>query len=232
MNKLISIVISKIKREPFYIDTNIPANYLLILVFNRFIMLMRGCLCFPFRRTRIYIGNNTVLKARSVFSFGKNVTISANCYIDSLSSDGVVLGDNVSLGKNITIEATGSIKTIGKGLKVGSNVGLGSYNFFGCAGGIEIGDDTIMGNFISMHSENHNYENATIPIRLQGVNHKGIKIGNNCWIGAKVTILDGAIVEDGCIIAAGALLTEGRYQENGIYGGVPAKLLKTRKYNV
>jgi acetyltransferase-like isoleucine patch superfamily enzyme len=53
-------------------------------------------------------------------------------------------------------------------------------------------------------------------------------LDKNCWIGAKVTILDGAIIEDGCIVAAGSLITTGRYNANGIYGGVPAKLLKYR----
>jgi acetyltransferase-like isoleucine patch superfamily enzyme len=107
-------------------------------------------------------------------------------------------------------------------------VGLGSNNFYGCAGGIEIGDDTIIGNFVSLHAENHNYEDLDRLIRLQGVKHIGIKIGKNCWIGAKVTILDGAIIEDGCVIAAGALVPAGVYRSNGIYGGVPSRLIKYR----
>ena len=67
-----------------------------------------------------------------------------------------------------------------------------------------------------------------VPIRHQGVVRKGIKIGSNCWIGAKSTILDGVVLGDGCIVAAGAVLIEGRYEHNGIYGGVPAKLIKYR----
>jgi len=91
-----------------------------------------------------------------------------------------------------------------------------------------IGDDTIVGNFVSFHSENHNYDRSDVPIRLQGVNHSGINVGSNCWIGAKSTILDGAVIHNGCIIAAGAVVRAGVYAANGIYGGVPAKLLKMR----
>ena len=116
---------------------------------------------------------------------------------------------------------------LGKGLIVGDNVGLGTHGFWGCAGGIEIGSDVIFGNYVSLHSENHNFKDLIKPIRLQGVNHKGIKIGSNCWIGSKVTILDGATIGNGCIIAAGAVL-KGIFPDNVIIGGVPARILKYR----
>jgi acetyltransferase-like isoleucine patch superfamily enzyme len=95
-------------------------------------------------------------------------------------------------------------------------------------GGIEIGDDTIFGNYVSMHSENHNFNELSIPIRLQGVNRKGIKIGNNCWIGAKTTILDNVTIGNGCVIAAGSVVVAGIYEDNGIYAGIPAKLIRYR----
>ena len=135
---------------------------------------------------------------------------------------------NVSLGKFTTIECTGSLKFIGDGLYVGNNVGLGTHGFFGCAGGVRIGNDTIFGNFVSIHSENHNFSDPDTPIRLQGVNRLGIVIGSNCWIGAKVTILDGVIIENGVVIAAGSLLTKGYYKKDSIYAGVPAKFIKMR----
>lgn len=53
---------------------------------------------------------------------------------------------------------------------IGNNVGLGSHGYFGCGVGyLEIGDDCIFGNYVSIHPENHNFNNLDIPIRLQGV---------------------------------------------------------------
>lgn len=78
-----------------------------------------------------------------------------------------------------------------------------------------------------MYPENHNYKDSDIPIRLQGVNHKGIKIGNGCWIGAKTTILDGTEIGDGCVIAAGAVVS-GKFPKNVVIGGIPAKIIKQR----
>ena len=156
------------------------------------------------------------------------MVISENCYIDALSTDGILFGKNVSIGSYTCIECSGTLRDIGKGLTVGSNVGLGRNCFYGCAGGIKIGSNTIIGNFVSMHSENHNFSKNDIPIRLQGVNRKGITIGENCWIGAKVTVLDGTEVGNGCVVAAGAVLSGKIYPSNSIIGGVPAKVIKNR----
>ena len=51
-------------------------------------------------------------------------------------------------------------------------------------------------------------------------------IGNNIWIGAKVTLLDGSKVGDNSVIAAGAVVS-GVFPNNVVIGGVPAKILKT-----
>ena len=127
------------------------------------------------------------------------------------------------------IELTGSMKLIGQGMIIGNNVGLGSHGHYGSGAGLlEIGDYTIFGNYVSIHPENHNYSDLSIPIKLQGVNGKGIKIGNDCWIGAKVTILDGTVIGDHSIVAAGAVVT-GKFPPYSIIGGVPAKIIKMRK---
>lgn len=220
-------LISKIKGTEYSLDKRIPLSYLLNLLLHKGICLIWGFFVFK-KSERAFLHVSSQIKCVNMIKYDSNLNIDKNCQIDALSRDGIIFGRNVSIGKNTTIECTGSLKSLGKGLIIGDNVGLGTNGFWGCAGGVEIGSDTIFGNFVSIHSENHNFKSLDIPIRLQGVNRKGIKIGNNCWIGAKATILDGAIIEDGCIIAAGALVISGRYKSNGIYGGVPAKLIKYR----
>jgi acetyltransferase-like isoleucine patch superfamily enzyme len=227
MRKIINYLITKIKKEKFEIDYRIPIKYLIHFFVSKFFALINGFVLFH-RKTPAYIHFTSTIKCRSKVIYSRNLIIDRGCFINALSEEGIQLGNNVSIGKFTVIECTGSLLNIGKGLQVGNNVGLGTHGFFGCAGGIVIGDDTIFGNFVSMHSENHNFKNLETPIRLQGVNRKGITIGKNCWIGAKVTILDGVIIKDGCIVAAGSVVTDGIYSANGIYGGVPAKLIKYR----
>lgn len=54
-----------------------------------------------------------------------------------------------------------------------------------------------------------------------------ITIGNDVWIGARVTLLDGITIGDGAIVAAGSLVNKD-VPPYSIYGGVPAKEIKKR----
>lgn len=224
---IVEKIISRMKKEPFVLDRNVPLVVLGTIIFERLLMRIRGALYF---RTRgaLYIGKNCTIRSKSRITFGTGVSIQKECHIDALSTEGIRFGNNVSIQRGTTIECTGTIKQLGKGLVIGNNVGIGAHSYVGCAGGITIGDDTITGNYVTFHAENHNYENPDIPIRLQGVNRKGISVGKNCWLGAKVTILDGAVIEDGCIIAAGAVVRNGFYEKNSILAGVPARIIKNR----
>lgn len=226
-NKLNS-VISKWKGHEYRIDPNIPTSHLLKLAIIRFLMQVYGAVSGVKNKRHFFLSFSAKIRCRSRLRVGHSVTIEQNVYINALSADGITLGNNVSIGRNTRIEGTGSLKHLGKGLKTGHNVGLGADCFYGCAGGITIGDDTIVGNYVSFHSENHVFEKPDRPIHLQGVSHQGIVIGKNCWIGAKATILDGVVLQDGSVVAAGAVLTAGVYAANGIYGGVPAVFIKPR----
>lgn len=227
LHDIMEKMISSIKKEPFTLDRNVPLTVLGAIIIERLFMRMRGFIILNSKGS-LYLGKNCTVKSKSKIRFGINVSIQNNCDIDALSIEGITFGDNVSIQKRTIIVCSGTIKQLGKGLVIGNNVGIGSNSFLGCAGGITIGDDTITGNFVSFHAENHNYENPDIPIRLQGVNRIGIMVGKNCWIGAKATILDGAVIKDGCIVAAGAVVRNGVYEENSILAGVPAKIIKNR----
>lgn len=50
-------------------------------------------------------------------------------------------------------------------------------------------------------------------------------IGNDVWIGAKSTVMDGVSIGDGAIVAAGAVVTKD-VPPYAIVGGVPAKVIK------
>jgi len=226
--KIINAYVSRVKGESYVIDARVPTGYLLRTSIAWAIMKLRGRLLFIGHRQYPFVGRAATIRCKGKMVFGKGVSIGGHAYLDALSSEGIRLGNNVSVGRGTRIECTGNLRFLGKGLRVEDNAGLGTDNFFGCAGGIHIGKDTIIGNFVSFHAENHIFSDPNVPIRLQGVEHRGIRVGSDCWIGAKCTILDGAVIEDGCIIAAGALVIAGTYQKNGIYGGVPARLLKHR----
>lgn len=204
--------------------TKLPISYLLEIYSERLLSLLYGCIRLR-RFGNIFIAPSTTIRCSSHLHLNKKVTIARNCYIDAFSLQGLTLGNNVYIGQNTTIICTGHISHVGIGIKIGNKVSLGTHGYYGGAGGVEIGDSTIFGNYVSIHPANHNYSDLSKPISEQGSTYKGIKIGAGCWIGSKATILDGTVIGNHCVIAAGAVVT-GDFPDNVVIGGVPAKIIK------
>ncbi|MFQ7300243.1 MAG: acyltransferase [Clostridium sp.] len=227
---IIEFFIRKIKGNNFELDNNINLWYLLAVVFNMIINLIRGNIKTLFIKKKgfsIFIGRRTKIRMKSKLTLGKGINIGSNVIIDGLSKEGVKIGNNVRIGDYTRILCTGTIRNIGKGFSIGDNCGIGENCFFGAAGGINIGNDVIMGQNIRFHSENHNFNEVNIPIRIQGVTNKGIKIGDDCWIGAGAVFLDGVSVGNGCVIGANTVVNK-NIPDNYIAVGNPVRLLKKR----
>lgn len=207
----------------YQIDPKIPQSLIVSVLIRRFCMLTRG-----FFKTgkKVFFGPNVILYNRKNIQFGKNVTIDKNCILDGYSEEKITFGDGVKIGAYSSLSSTSHMSKYGKGLKMGNNSAVGQFTEFGASGGIEIGNDVIMGSYVSFHSENHNFDDPSKLIREQGVTSKSIKIGNNIWVGAKVTFLDGCQVGDNSVVAAGAVVN-GVYPPNSVIGGIPAKIIKT-----
>jgi acetyltransferase-like isoleucine patch superfamily enzyme len=221
----------RLKGENYTLDPALPADALLDELLHRTACLLRGWrfrLWPPFRPGGLVFADAGVrLRNRSRIRCGRGVTLGRGVQVDGLSRDGVVLGDDVNIGPWTVIEATGVLSDLGCGVRIGSRCGLGAFSYIGGAGGVVIGDDVIMGQRVSFHSENHRFDRLDRPIREQGVTRRGIRIGNDCWVGANVTFLDGASVGDGCVIAAGAVV-RGELPSRSVCAGVPARVLRMR----
>jgi len=113
-------------------------------------------------------------------------------------------------------------------ISMGENVGIARDVVLDGRGGLEIDDDTLIGLESLIITSTHNHARIDIPISDQGTMSKPIKIGNNCWIGARAIILPGVTIGNGCIIGANAVVTTD-VPENVIAAGVPCKVIKSRK---
>jgi maltose O-acetyltransferase len=54
---------------------------------------------------------------------------------------------------------------------------------------------------------------------------KPVKIGNDCWLGANVTVCPGTIIGDNCVIGAGSVVTRD-IPANSFAAGVPCKVIR------
>ena len=208
--------------KTYDLDNNIPNQLVLSILVRRTKMMLRGLILV---RRKIFLGNSVKIYNKNNFKFGKGCTIEKQTTLDCYAIEKVVFGNTVKIGAFSTISTTSHLSKYGIGLSIGNFSAIGEYSYFGCAGGVVIGNDVIMGQYISFHSEDHNFFKKSKLIREQGVTSKGIVIGNNIWVGSEVTFLDGCIINDNSVVAAGAVVKD-KFPPNVIIGGVPAKIIK------
>ena len=113
-------------------------------------------------------------------------------------------------------------------LTMGERVTLNDNSYLACAGGVEIGNDVMIGHGVSILSNSHKFDRVDVPMNYQGESFGKVKIGNNVWIGAKATILKGVTIGDGAIIGAHSLVNKD-VMPNEIVGGAPARRIRMRE---
>ncbi|HET6313935.1 MAG TPA: DapH/DapD/GlmU-related protein, partial [Chloroflexia bacterium] len=175
----------------------------------------------------LFLGRNVSIRHAHLLRTGRGVVLDDNVFIDALGEWGVRLGDGVTIARGTVIKSSSVLWTASKGFVMGSNSSLGDYSFVGAAGGVRIGSNVLGGQRLSFHSENHNYEDATRPIREQGVRREGIVVEDDCWLGSGAIFLDGVTVGRGSVVAAGSVVTR-PVPAYSIVAGVPAKVIGRR----
>lgn len=117
-------------------------------------------------------------------------------------------------------------------IKIGQNCSFGRFNHISAINSIQIGKNLLTGRNVTICDNNHGkstYEDMISPPLSRHMYSKGgILIGNNVWIGDKVTILGNVKIGDGAIIAANSVVTKD-IPSFCVVGGNPAKVLKTIK---
>ena len=127
-------------------------------------------------------------------------------------------------GKNVNIEKNANISTkicIGNNSDIGTNAKISPY--------VYIGDNVMMGPDVNIYTRNHKFSDINIPMIEQGYeDYKEVIIGNDVWIGSRVTILPGVKIGDGVVIGASSVVTKD-IPAYCVVGGNPARVLKNRK---
>lgn len=126
-------------------------------------------------------------------------------------------------GANVNIERGAQFSwdlSIGDNSGVGVNAVISSH--------VVIGDDVMMGPECMMFTSNHGMDRTDIPMWRQPFSDpRPIMIGDDVWIGARVTILPGVHVGNGSVIGAGSVVTKD-VPPYSIVGGNPAKVIRMR----
>lgn len=223
--------IVRLRNPKFKFDESISSAMIMELIFDKTYMFVRAVMYHLLRLKKpglYFFGKGVSFYYFKNIQLGKWVKLDDYVFLGALGQQPLIIGNNSGIGAYSRIEISQSFNNIGRYITIGSNVGIGPYASLGGAGGLEIGDECIIGPYFSCHPENHNFHILEESIRHQGVTRVGIKVGRNCWVGAKVSILDGVEIGEGCVIAAGAVVTKS-FPAYSVIGGVPARWIKQRE---
>jgi maltose O-acetyltransferase len=128
-------------------------------------------------------------------------------------------GENVTVWDFVHIDRPAN-------LRLGSNVSINRYSTINATGGIVIGDDVLIGPYVLLQSQDHRFDESDVAFNQQGYARHPIRIGNNVWIGAKVTILAGVKVGDNVVIGAGSVVTSD-IPDGSLAVGAPARVIRS-----
>jgi len=173
----------------------------------------------------VAFGRNITLRHPHKIFIGDYSSIDDYAVLDAKGqrNQGIVIGQNVMVGRNTTLSCKEGSIYLKDFVNISANCSLLSETL------ISVGKYTFLaGHCYLVAGGSHGFERADIPIMFQpSLTKGGIDIGDDCWIGASVTVLDGVSIGKGSVIGAGAVVTES-LSDYSIAVGIPAKKIKDR----
>lgn len=109
----------------------------------------------------------------------------------------------------------------------GSHLGINSGTYINAIGGIEFGNNVLIGSNVTISSGEHSIEGVSPTIFSRATIPRKISIQDDVWIGAGAVIMPGITLAKGSVIGANAVVTKDT-EEYSVYVGVPAKKLRKR----
>lgn len=113
-------------------------------------------------------------------------------------------------------------------VSIGKNCSFNRGILIAASGKIEIGDNVLIGPYSILRDANHAFTSLKIPINQQGHVAGEIQISDDVWVGSHCVILKDVKIGAHSIIAAHSLINK-NVPRSQVWGGVPARQLKTRE---
>ncbi len=176
---------------------------------------------------KVVFGKGLSFRHMNKITLGDGVILDDYVMLDAKGEDnnGITLADGVFVGRNTKIYCKNGDIELAEKANLSSNCTLYSNNSLKIGKGCMIGAYTYI-----LNGGEYDWSDPTPYAEQSGMGTKGpLTIGDDCWLGARVTILDGSgTIGDRALIAACALVNK-PVAAHTLVGGVPAKLLKELK---
>ncbi len=135
------------------------------------------------------------------------------------------------LGRWVHIGSGNSIRCHEGTLRIGDKCVFGKDNTVNGYLDIEFGAATIVADWVYVCDFDHVFDDVTVPIKDQGIVKSPVRIGPDCWVGVKVTVLRGTTVGSGSVLAAHTVV-RGTIPPESVVAGVPGRVVKNRRASV
>ena len=176
---------------------------------------------------------STLICKKRLGNVGIGTRIRSHCLLKGDSLKNVKIGSGCYIDTNNVIECSARLvksgKTVSPKLTIGNGCNFGEYNHITAVNRIVIGDNLLTGRFVLITDNSHGlFEMVELnkhPSHRQVVSKGEVVIGDNVWLGDKVSILPGVHIGDGCIIGANSVVTHD-VPNFSIAAGNPAKVIK------
>jgi acetyltransferase-like isoleucine patch superfamily enzyme len=134
---------------------------------------------------------------------------------------------HMELGRWVWIGDGTSVRCHEGFLRIGDKVVFGTNNTVISYLDVDFGDGCLVADWVYIADFDHRYEALDVPIRKQGIVTSRVRVGPDCWIGEKATILRGTNIGEGSVIGAHALV-RGTIPPRSVAVGIPARVVKQR----
>ena len=112
-------------------------------------------------------------------------------------------------------------------LTLGAKVVMGRDNVVNTYLDVEIGEASILADWIYVCDFDHRFDRLDVPIKDQGIVTSPVRIGGDVWIGEKATVLRGVDVGHGSVVASHCLVNAS-IPPFSIAVGVPVRVVRSR----
>jgi acetyltransferase-like isoleucine patch superfamily enzyme len=142
-------------------------------------------------------------------------------------AEGALEVGDIELGEHVEVHRFVSFKAYGGHIRVGDRVVIGAGAVLFGHGGVEIGDNSLIGQHSHILSSNHGVPDYGTDMRSMPDVLLKTTIGRDVWLGTGARVVGGVTIGDGAVIGAGAVVT--RDLPRGSYSaGVPARVYRYR----
>jgi acetyltransferase-like isoleucine patch superfamily enzyme len=131
------------------------------------------------------------------------------------------------LGRWVHIGGGNALRAHEGTLRIGDKCVFGKDNTVNCYLDIEFGAATIVADWVYVCDFDHVYADPGIPIKDQGIVKSPVRVGPDCWVGVKVTILRGITVGRGSVLAAHTVVNRD-VPDHSVVVGIPGRVVKNR----